>query len=106
MLARPSGCEPATPGLEGRTDRLARDRPRRFHLIFQGVLKVGGNCLPPQTVTSCHTVVTTQPLTFASRETLLIWAACHRDSCARTRGFRRAQDLQQPGSRRSSERAL
>ena len=60
-VARPAGFEPAPPGLEGRSYRPIRDGPRQFLLILQGFLKVGGNCLPPQTVTECHTSVTPQP---------------------------------------------
>ena len=59
-LARPAGLEPATTGLEGRTDGPARNRPRRFPLIFRPFSRVGGNRFPPQTVTACHTCVTPQ----------------------------------------------
>jgi len=34
---------------------------------------VGGNCLPPQTVTECHTAVTPQPFNFAQRASALIY---------------------------------
>jgi hypothetical protein len=60
-LARPTGLEPVTLGLEGRRHKPARDGLRRSGLILPPVSRVGGNCFPPQTVTACHTCVTPKP---------------------------------------------
>jgi hypothetical protein len=60
-VTRPAGLEPATPGLEGRLYKPTRDSPRQSPLILRPVLRVGGNCFPPQTATACHTCVTPEP---------------------------------------------
>jgi hypothetical protein len=65
-MARPTGLEPVTFGSGGRFHRPARDGPRRLPLIFRPVLRVGGNCFPPQTATDCHTAVTPQPFELRS----------------------------------------
>jgi hypothetical protein len=67
-MARPAGFEPATLGSGGRTYGPARNRLRRFHLIFRPFPRVGGNRFPPQTTTICHTAVTPQPFPTSSAQ--------------------------------------
>jgi hypothetical protein len=101
---RPAGLEPATPGLEGRGYESARDGPKRSRLILRPVSRVGGNCFPPQTMTTCHTCVTPQP--FKPRQSCALSnRGLVRGTHANARGLHNPQPMLHPFRRQDRKQA-